>query len=55
MKVVIVGKEGVGKTTLVKRIFNEELGIKDKFYNLFKGKGERIATDGIEMHEWYPK
>ena len=21
----------------------------------FTGKGERNATDGIEMHEWYPK
>ena len=56
MKVVIVGKAEVGKTTLVNRIFEKEIGLGERFGKFFKGgKGERNATDGIEMHEWYPK
>ncbi len=54
MKVVIVGKASVGKTTLVKRIFNQEIGLGEKAKNFLVGKGERKATDGIEMHEWSP-
>ena len=38
----------------MKRIFNKEMGIGEKFKYKFKGKGERIETDGIEMHEWIP-
>ena len=38
----------------MKSIFGGEVGIKNKVYSLIWGKGERIATDGIEMHEWSP-
>ena len=51
---MIVGKGGVGKTTLVKRIFNQEMGIAEKFWSIISGRGFRKETDGIDMHEWVP-
>src|SRR5689334_19194367 len=55
LNVLILGKSLVGKTTLVKRIFGDESGIKDKLKKTIMKKGERTATDGIEMHEWSPQ
>src|SRR4051812_39810406 len=54
IKVVIVGKENVGKTSIVKRMKNE-WGVADTILGAIRGKGSREATDGIEIHTWNPK
>ena len=46
MKVIVVGRENVGKTALIKRITNTWEKKDDK---------EREVTDGIEMHRWKVK
>ena len=43
---MIVGNEGVGKTSIVKRMKLE--------WNEEDEKGIRNKTDGIEMHQWKP-
>ena len=43
VKVLILGKENVGKTTLLKRILKN-----------WNSKEERISTDGIDMKKWKP-
>jgi GTPase SAR1 family protein len=44
VKVVVVGNEAVGKTTLVNQMTDKVIEI-----DQVSGKGERIVTDGIEM------
>ena len=44
VKVLILGKENVGKTTLLKRILGN-----------WNSKEKRISTDGIDMKQWKPR
>ena len=48
VKVVVVGNAAMGKTTLVKQM-TDKFGTMNKFSSAIFKKGERIATDGIEM------
>jgi small GTP-binding protein len=54
VKVLVLGKENVGKTTLVKRIIRE-WKIGNKFNSFLFGGDTRIPTDGIEMKKWKPE
>lgn len=47
-KVVLIGKENVGKTAIKKNIIND-WGLKNTILSFIYKKGERISTDGIEM------
>jgi small GTP-binding protein len=53
VKVLVLGKENVGKTTLVKRITGD-WGLRNKIKSFTLGKGTRVPTDGIEMKRWEP-
>jgi GTPase SAR1 family protein len=54
VKVLVLGKENVGKTTLVKRIIGEwKIGNRIKSFAF--GADTRIPTDGIEMKQWKPE
>ena len=54
VKILILGKENVGKTTLLKRITGDwGMGSWIKSYTL--GRDTRIPTDGIDMKKWQPK
>ena len=54
MKVVIIGKENIGKTALVKRI-HKAWGFANSLRTKFLGKGKRESTDGVEMSVWQPE
>jgi GTPase SAR1 family protein len=53
VKVLVLGKENVGKTTLVKRIIGE-WNIGNIVMSFVFGADARIPTDGIEMKQWKP-
>ena len=54
MKVVIIGKENIGKTALVKRI-HKNWGFANSVRVKFRGTGKRESTDGVEMSVWQPE
>src|SRR5689334_12160871 len=49
MKVVILGVEEVGKTSIVKRL-KKEWSLLDSLASTFSSNGTR--TDGVEIHQW---
>jgi len=51
LKVVILGKAEVGKTTLLKKILKPQENTKVKIINKLKSEKDK-RTDGIEMYEW---
>lgn len=51
VKVIFVGKEATGKTSLIKRITNRWT-IMDSVLGATIGQGRRNATDGIETRVW---
>ena len=51
LKVVILGKAEVGKTTLLKKILKSKENIKEKISNKLKSEKDK-RTDGIETYEW---
>ncbi len=51
LKVVILGKGEVGKTTLLKKILKPKQNLKEKMKNKITSERDK-RTDGIEMHEW---
>ena len=52
LKIVIVGVEGIGKTSFVKRVKNE-WGFSAWFNHFaFKLMKQRKITDGIDIHQW---
>jgi small GTP-binding protein len=51
IKVLVLGKENVGKTTLVRRIIGD-WGISSRLRSLTIGSDVRTSTDGIEMKQW---
>ena len=53
MKIVVVGKENTGKTSIIKRM-TDEWGFGDAVTSVIFGKGRREPTDGIEMKRWNP-
>ena len=52
LKVVILGKAEVGKTTLVKKILKPQEDFWNQVYNNFFQSEKDKRTDGIEMYEW---
>ena len=53
MKIVVVGKENTGKTSIIKRM-TKKWKFSDKASSIIFGKGRREPTDGIEMKRWNP-
>ena len=49
MKMMIVGQENVGKTSLMRALKKEKKGKKEK------KEDRNLATDGIDIHEWHVK
>jgi small GTP-binding protein len=54
VKVLILGKENVGKTTLMRRVTGN-WGIASRLRSAALGSNTRIQTDGIDMVAWKPK
>src|SRR5215469_16331158 len=54
VKVLVLGKENVGKTTLVRRIIGD-WGLGSWAKGIAFGKDTRIPTDGIDMKQWIPE
>ena len=52
MKIVVVGKENTGKTSIIKRM-TDTWKFSDAVSSVF-GTGRREPTDGIEMKRWNP-
>ena len=54
VKITILGKENVGKTTLVRRIIGD-WSVTESLMSVTFGSGTRNPTDGIEMKPWKVK
>jgi GTPase SAR1 family protein len=54
VKVLVLGKENVGKTTLVRRIIGD-WGLGSRMKSFTFGKDTRNPTDGIDMKQWIPE